>query len=84
MTRCQRGIAAATIVAAALARACFVEPRALWRDGVILLALYAAFTVVARQSRAWRPVTTVLVSFLLGLYVFGQFPYTLNVLGLGR
>jgi hypothetical protein len=55
----------------------------LWRD---LIAIVAAYFVLrfALRDRYASLLTVATVTMLLGIYVFGQFPYTLMTLGFGR
>ena len=56
----------------------------LWRDWFLLLCLYWIFTALASRTRAWPYVTGALMGGLLVLYGWGQFPFTVATLGLGR
>jgi hypothetical protein len=53
----------------------------LWTDWVIILAVYFLLRGFLKSLRAWPAITLVTVTLLLGVYVFGQLPYTLVVLG---
>jgi hypothetical protein len=60
------------------------QPLALvWRDWLLILALYWLFTTVARTSRVWTTVTLATMASLLGIYVAGQMPHILAVWGRG-
>jgi len=54
----------------------------LLRDWVAILALYWIFTVFAQRSKAWPWVTVATIVVLGGIYVHGQFPHTLEILGI--
>jgi hypothetical protein len=56
----------------------------LWRDVPAVVAVYAAYLAVGRGAKSWPGVTAALTAFLLGVYVVGQAPLALGVLGLGR
>jgi len=58
--------------------------RPLWRDWLLILAVYGFYTLFARASRAWPLVTASVMAFLLGIYVIGQLPYSLSVFGLAK
>ena len=53
----------------------------LWRDWIAVAAVFWAYTALRRRSGEWSLVTAALAAFLLGLYVHGQVPHTLRVLG---
>ncbi len=57
-------------------------PGLLWRDWGIVVALVWIFAVLAPRSRAWPTVISAASAYLLGLYVKGQFPLMLSILGL--
>jgi len=52
------------------------------RDWVSILALYWIFTVFAQRSKAWPWVTAATMLLLGGIYAYGQFPHTLEILGI--
>lgn len=52
-----------------------------WRDWVVIVSLYWIYTALASRTRAWAPVTVAVLAYLLGIYVHGQLPQTLSVLG---
>jgi hypothetical protein len=54
----------------------------LWRDWIFILGVYWLYTALASRSRAWPQVTAATMAFLLGIYIHGQTPYALSVLGL--
>lgn len=83
MTPLARGGVLLSALGAAIWRAAVVPAGELWRDWVLILAAYAAYTACLRESRHWPAATAGVMAFLLGLYVQGQFPHLLAVLGLG-
>jgi hypothetical protein len=52
------------------------------RDWVTILALYWIFTIFAQRSKAWPWVTAATMLLLGGIYLQGQFPHTLEILGI--
>ena len=58
-------------------------PAAYWKDWMILVAVYWLYTTFVPRSNAWTTVTTTLTAWLLGIYVYGQLPHALAVLGIG-
>ncbi|HLF93347.1 MAG TPA: hypothetical protein VJB14_07790 [Planctomycetota bacterium] len=52
----------------------------LWRDWVVWISLYWIFTIFARRSKAWAPVTVLVTIALLGIYLSRQLPHTLDTL----
>lgn len=56
----------------------------LWRDWVVILALFWIFTVLAGRTRSWPWVTGAVMAGLLTLYSMGQLPLTLALLGTAR
>jgi hypothetical protein len=55
----------------------------LWRDWITLLSIYWIFTVFASRSKAWPYVTAAAMILLTALYIHGQFPHTMDALGIG-
>ncbi len=55
-------------------------PGLLWRDGAAILSLYAAFVVLAPESRARRPVTIAVMLLLLAGYGSVQVPTAFDFL----
>lgn len=82
-TRTQAAAAAVAILIAVF-RAATLPPAQWWRDWVLLLTLYGLYSLFRRRSESWPIVTATLMAFLLGLYVQGQAPHVLAVLGSGR
>ena len=63
----------------------FSQPtKSLWRDWLLILAVYGTYTIFARASRALPVVTASVMAFLLGIYIHGQLPYSLSVFGLTK
>ena len=64
--------------AAALAvwRIAAISPAHWWRDWVLIVSVWWAWTVFRSKSPAWAPVTASVVAYLLGIYFIGQFPHT--------
>ena len=77
---------AAALAAAAIIvwRIAAVPPSRWWRDWTLILALFFLYTLFRRNSPAWPAVTAGLMAFLLGIYVQGQAPHILAVLGWAR
>jgi hypothetical protein len=77
----------AAIVLAALSaiawRLLAVPPGRWWRDWVLLLSAYAAYTLFRRDSRHWPMATATLMAFLLGIYIQGQARHVWALLGMG-
>lgn len=48
-------------------------------DWVVILAFYWAFTVFARETRAWAPVTVGTTALLLAIYLSQQLPLNLGI-----
>jgi hypothetical protein len=59
-------------------------PEELWRDWMLILAVYWIFTVWGRRGRLWPAVTLVVMSLLLSVYLHGSLGHTLGTLGLAR
>jgi hypothetical protein len=55
----------------------------LWRDWIVVLALYVGAAALYSRSPSWPRVTLSVMAYLLGLYVMGQLPHTLIALGFG-
>jgi hypothetical protein len=55
-------------------------PARLWRDGAAILSIYALFVIAAPESRARKPVTVVVMLFLVGIYAAAQVPLALDYL----
>jgi hypothetical protein len=72
---------AAAAAGVAVLRAVTLEPSRLWRDWVLLLAIYWIFTVFRWKSPGWPVVTVTAMAYLLGIAVLGQLPHVLAVLG---
>ena len=53
----------------------------LWRDWVILLAVYWVAAVVLSGKRALMPVTAAFGAALMALYLWGQIPHFLELSG---
>jgi hypothetical protein len=75
------GAAAAAVLAWRVLTAPAAE---LWRDWIVVLALYGAFAALAPRARALPTVTASVAAYLLGIYAHGQLPYALAALGLWR
>jgi hypothetical protein len=54
----------------------------LWRDWIVILAFYGAYSTLKRDARSWPLATAAVTAFLLGIYVQGQLRHVLTVLGL--
>jgi hypothetical protein len=52
------------------------------RDWVCVLAVYWIFTIFAQRSKAWPWVTVATMILLAGIYLQGQLPHTLEILGI--
>jgi len=76
--RIELALAAALLIWRILAR----PPGLLWRDWGIVVALVWIFAVLAPRSRARPTVVSAAAAWLLGLYVKGQLPLMLSILGL--
>jgi hypothetical protein len=76
--------AAAALAAALLAWACLRPPAQLWRDWAFVTGLFALASLFWGDRRAWPNVAAAAAAFLLAVYVRGQAPHVLAVLGLGR
>jgi len=57
------------------------SPATLWRDWVVILALFWIVTILAGRSRAWPWLMGAFMIGLLVLYTSRQLPLTLEVLG---
>ena len=56
----------------------------LWRDWIVILAVYVAFTALKRgPSRESRQATITAMAILLAVYFMGQISHIFNVLGFG-
>lgn len=82
--RIKAGFAAAAAVAVLAWRLLVQSPGAWWRDWGLLLALFGLLSLRFRRSPAWPTVTACVMAFLLGLYAYGQLPFTLRHLGMLR
>ena len=54
----------------------------LYRDWVAILALYWMFSIFGQRTKSWPWVTLGTMLLLAGLYLRGQFPHTLDLLGI--
>lgn len=73
--------AVALLCAVAILRLAFTPPGGWWRDWILILTAYIVYTVMGRNSRSWPLVTTSAMMFLLGIYIQGQIPHVLTILG---
>lgn len=82
----RRGLAVAAQLAAAAAlvawRVAAHSWHPVWKDIVFLLCLYWVFCLFFLRTRAWGPVTALLVSTLAVIYLNGQMPHMLLVYNL--
>lgn len=76
-----RGLAVLTAVGIAAWRLAAVPVPLWWRDWSLILALFAVYTVFRRESRTWPAVASAVMAFLFGIYVQGQLPHIVAVLG---
>ena len=53
-----------------------------WEDQALILSLYWIFTVLAGDTRAWKPVTVGVVLLLFAGYSRHQLAWTLDILRL--
>jgi len=74
------GIAAGLLVI--LWRILVVTPSELWRDWALLLAVFQVVLCFRRESGSTSSLTAATMAFLLGLYLAGQAPHVLAMLGL--
>lgn len=58
-----------------------VPPSGLWKDWMVILAVYWAVTVFVRKSPAWPALTASTSIFLLIVHAWGHLPLTFRVLG---
>jgi hypothetical protein len=63
-------------------RICSRPPSALPTDLLLIIAGYWLFTVLAGKSRAWWPVTLVVMGALFAIHVSGYLPDTIEALQL--
>jgi hypothetical protein len=56
---------------------------AYWKDWMLLLGLFWLYTTFQSSSPAWPAVLLSVMAYLLGIYVLGQIPHALAVLGVG-
>lgn len=77
-----RGLAVFVAIGGILWRLLSVPPGLLWRDWVLLLTVYATYSLFCRTSRHWSAASAGVMAFLLGIYVEGQLPHVLAVLGM--
>lgn len=56
-------------------------PSALWRDMVFVLSAYWIYSALVEQPRRRALALTVVMAYLVAVYVVRQFPRTLEVLG---
>ena len=56
----------------------------LWSDWVTIISIYWIFTAFVAETRAWKVGTAATMLFLLAIFVHGQFPLSLAVLGWSR
>ena len=57
-------------------------PASLWRDWVLIVGLFWIYENLASKARAWPSAMIMTMAYLLGIYVVGQAPHALSVLGL--
>ena len=53
-----------------------------WRDWVVILSCYWLFVVLKPQEKDPSQALVATMAFLLGIYVLGQLPLTLRLLGI--
>jgi hypothetical protein len=70
----------AAILVLLLWRVAIFPPAVWWRDWLTLLLIYWAASLFASRSRAWPMVTLGAMGFLLGVYLLGNFAFTLSLL----
>ena len=73
------------ILAAALLlvwRLAAASPSSYWKDWMLIAALFWIVGVFRSQSENWSVVTVAVMSYLLGIYILGQLPHALTVMGM--
>jgi hypothetical protein len=76
---CWEILAAGAVVGA---RAWALSGQGVWRDWIVLLALYWMLAAVGYRSRAWPYLSGTVMAGLLVLYGWGQIPFALAALRL--
>jgi hypothetical protein len=56
-----------------------MPPSMLWRDWVVILSVYVLVCPRTPFTRSWSIVTALTSMFLLGIYAFGQIPWTMSI-----
>jgi hypothetical protein len=59
------------------------SPSEYWKDWMLLASLFWIYTVFQSKSTSWPVVTVTVMAYLLGIYLLGQVPHALAVLGIG-
>jgi hypothetical protein len=55
----------------------------LWKDWVTILAAYYLIKPFLSGRPAWSVITVATITLLLGIYIYGNIPYALVILGKG-
>jgi len=63
-------------------RACVKPPTSLWQDWIAVLGLYLLWRPLWPEKRGRASADAAVASFLMGVYVAGQFPQAISVFGL--
>ena len=72
---------AVLLAAALVVWVCVRPPGALWKDWAFATGLLALASLFWGERRAWPAVAAAVAAFLLAIYVRGQAPHVLAVLG---
>jgi hypothetical protein len=59
------------------------SPSGYWKDWMLLLGVFWGFTTCRSSSKPWPLAALSIMYYLLGIYLSGQVPHALAVLGLG-
>ena len=59
------------------------EPTQFWKDWVLITSAFWIYTQLKGDSPSWPVVTMTTMAYLFGVYLLGQLPHTLAVLGIG-
>jgi hypothetical protein len=78
-----RGIEVLPAAALLVWRLAADQPATYWKDWMLVLGVLWIYTLLQSKSPAWPTVTLSVMAYLLGIYLLGQLPHALAVLGIG-
>ena len=59
------------------------SPAHLWKDWILIVSAFWIYTRYKSGSPAWPVAAVTVTAYLLGIYLLGQLPHAIAVLGIG-